>query len=108
MAGETIGHPKGEEVDPLVNLTGERIAFGRGRLQDILTVETNRTGPLTPPTNSSSSSSVLLEDSLPDSLDSLPLDELEPLEEEVELPLPIFLALVMDMRGGMLVAVVGV
>lgn len=108
---ETMRAPEGgEEVDTLnnkggVNLTGESIALGRGRSLDVLTVETNRTGPLTPPT--SSSSSVLLEESLPDSLDSLSLDELELLEEEVELaglsfPCPIFLAAVTGMRGGIL------
>lgn len=113
--GETIVAPEGgEDMDTLineggVNLTGERMALGRGRSLDVLTVETNCTGPLT---SSSSSSSVLLEESLPESLDSLSLDELELLEEEVELPsLPfprrIFLALVTGIRGGMLeVAVV--
>ena len=88
-----------------VNLTGERIALGRGRSLDVLTVETNRTGPL-PPGALSSSSSVELEESLPESLDSLPLEELELLDVEVELPAlclprPPFLVIASaGMRGG--------
>lgn len=81
------------------------MAFGRGRSLDVLTVETNRTGPLLRAVLSSSSS-VELDDSLPESLDSVPLEELELLDAEEELPgrclpRPPFLATASTgMRGG--------
>ena len=75
-----------------VILTGERIAFGRGRSLEFLTVETSCTGPPPalvppppPPPVSILSSSESLERSLPDSAESLSLDvPLDELDEEVD------------------------
>ncbi len=84
--GETRGAPIVGEVEAGifssmggVSFTGERMALGRGRSLDVLTVDTILTGPLL---LAVLSSSMELEDSLPESLDSLPLEELELLEED--------------------------
>lgn len=114
--GDTTTAGGGVEMPPLSNmggaiLTGDRIAFGRGKSLELLTEETIWTGPFpTPPplvpSVSMSSSSDPLDRSLPDSPESLLLDELDVLEVEDVLfrvvlrsPLP-----VSGIRGGIPVA----
>lgn len=106
-AGGGVGTPPLNNMGGAI-LTGDRIAFGRGRSLELLTEETIWTGPFpTPPplvfSVSMASSSDPLDRSLPDSPESLLLDELEVLEAEDELfrvvlrPLP-----VSGIRGGIL------
>ena len=103
-------------------LTGERMALGRGRLPEFLTVETIWTGPPPPPplpllrgawSTSMASSSEPLERSLPDSAPpvSLLLEDDDVVEEEEELrlslprpPLAPVSSWTTGMRGGMLEA----
>ena len=93
------------DTPPLINeggvsLTGERMALGRGKSLEDLTVDTICTGLPTSPVTTASLSE-MLEDSLPESPDSLALDELELLDEEEELFLPLFFTEV-EIRGGIL------
>lgn len=105
--GGGVGMPPFTNMGGVI-LTGDKMALGRGRLLELFTEETIRTGPFpTPPLVSSvsmASSSDPLDRSLPESPESPLLDELEVLDTEDEVVRPLRPFPVSGIRGGIPVA----